>query len=91
MACINETCRYLQTVIHDIGLKLKTNAVCNKIRRIRYGKFTLDHALVVDDWTVEEIAKNIKTCTAIAKTITPESASLMPMNEKTLQIKESHR
>lgn len=43
---INETCVYLMKIIHELGLELRTNAVCTKLRRIRFGQFTLEHALL---------------------------------------------
>ncbi|XP_055955187.1 pseudouridylate synthase TRUB2, mitochondrial [Patella vulgata] len=59
---INETSTYFKTLIHDIGLKLKSTAVCTDIRRLRYGHFTLDHALLQKHWALENILDNMRMC-----------------------------
>nr|CAG4648112.1 EOG090X0AGI [Moina brachiata] len=51
--CINEKEGYFPALIHDLGLTLKTTAVCTKIRCIRYGPFTVDDALVRHQWNLE--------------------------------------
>ena len=66
---INETPGYLRRVIHDTGLKLKSTAVCTHIHRLRYGHFTVDHALLRQQWTVPDIANNVVKC---RKLLTPE-------------------
>ena len=53
---------YLSQMVHDIGLKLKSSAVCPQVRRIRYGHFTLDHALLRKQWHLEPIIDNIRLC-----------------------------
>ncbi|KAJ8307007.1 hypothetical protein KUTeg_015091 [Tegillarca granosa] len=59
---INENSDFLKALIHDIGIKLKSTAVCSSIRRIRYGYFTLDHCLLRADWHFEQILSNIRLC-----------------------------
>ena len=39
--------------------QLKTNAVCSHIRCIRYGFFTLDHALLLKHVTLENVLRNM--------------------------------
>lgn len=46
-------------LIHDIGLQLKSTAVCTGIRRLRYGHFELSHALLRKHWTLEHILDNV--------------------------------
>ena len=36
--------------------------MCKQLRRIRFGHFTLSHALLHRQWTLEEILKNIQDC-----------------------------
>ncbi|KAL3872037.1 hypothetical protein ACJMK2_040005 [Sinanodonta woodiana] len=59
---INETQNYLMKLIHEIGLELRSTAICTQVRRIRYGHFTLEHALLCKHWTAQEIIRNIATC-----------------------------
>ena len=53
---------YLANMVHNIGAQLKTTAVCTQVRRIRYGYFTLDHALLQQDWSAQQIVDNISMC-----------------------------
>ncbi|KAK8750043.1 hypothetical protein OTU49_015209 [Cherax quadricarinatus] len=75
--CINETCDYLKLLIHDLGLQLKTSAVCTQVRCIRHGPWTLHHALLRKHWSLEHIINNIGVCNPMAKTVTPKVASLV--------------
>ena len=62
-------------LLHDLGILLKSTAVCTQVRRIRFGHFTLDHALLRKFWTLENILENIKFCkrlTEADKIISPE-------------------
>lgn len=59
---INETCEYMAELINDIGLKLKSNAVCVHIHRIRHGHFTLEDTLLHKDWNISGIVSNMKNC-----------------------------
>lgn len=59
---INEECMYFSQMVNDIGLKLKSSAVCPQVRRIRYGHFTLHHALLRKHWHLEPIIDNIVMC-----------------------------
>jgi len=55
----NEHTHELMYIIHRIGLQLKTNAVCSGIRRLRYGYFTTNRALVSQQWRLDDIVENI--------------------------------
>ncbi|CAL4251413.1 unnamed protein product, partial [Meganyctiphanes norvegica] len=81
VSCINEDGDYLTLVIHEIGMMLKTNATCTKIRCIRYGPWTLRHALLRKHWTVEHIIDSINNSREFVKKITPETPSLKKMND----------
>ena len=37
----------------------RTSAVCKRIRRIRYGQFSLEYALLRKQWTVKHVVDNI--------------------------------
>ena len=39
---INESTRFLRNLIHDIGMRLRTYAVCMQIRRTKYGYISAD-------------------------------------------------
>ena len=49
-------------LIHEIGLELRSSAVCTGLRRIRYGHFTLTHALLTKHCDARSIAENIEFC-----------------------------
>ena len=62
----NETCAYLLKLIHEIGLELRSSAVCTGLRRLRYGHFTwLSHALLVKHCDARSIAENVEFCRPI--------------------------
>lgn len=58
---------YLSKIIHDLGLRLKSSAVCPQVRRIRHGHFTVESALLRKDWKLESILDNIKLCEEYTK------------------------
>ncbi|VDI73592.1 Hypothetical predicted protein [Mytilus galloprovincialis] len=64
---INEESVYLSKIIHDLGLRLKSSAVCPQVRRIRHGHFTVESALLRKDWKLESILDNIKLCEEYTK------------------------
>lgn len=57
---INETCSYLRQLIHDLAIKLKSTAVCTGIRRLRYGHFDTERALLRQHWHLDQIVDNIR-------------------------------
>ena len=61
----NESCTYMTKLIHEIGLELRSSAVCTGLRRIRYGHFTLTHALLTKHCDAQSIAENIEFCRPI--------------------------
>ncbi|NXN27558.1 TRUB2 synthase, partial [Nycticryphes semicollaris] len=66
--CLHETQQYLRKVVHEIGLELKSSAVCTQVRRIRDGVFTLDDALLRTQWNLQSIQKAIWDCQLKVKT-----------------------
>lgn len=68
--CINEYCDYFMEMIHDIGINLKSTAVCTGVRRLRYGPFELSHALLRQQWTLDNIIDNLQQS---AKLLVPDN------------------
>lgn len=58
--CMNETQKYLRKVLHEVGLELRSNAVCRGVRRTREGPFTLQDALTRHHWTVPDVTLAIQ-------------------------------
>ncbi|XP_041672439.1 mitochondrial mRNA pseudouridine synthase TRUB2 [Cheilinus undulatus] len=58
--CLNETQKYLRKVVHEIGLELRSTAVCKGVRRTREGPFTLQDALLRHQWTPSDVQKAIE-------------------------------
>lgn len=49
-------------MIHEIGLKLHSTAHCTAIKCIRHSCFTMDHALLMKHWDLQNIVANIEEC-----------------------------
>ncbi|KAJ7409825.1 TruB pseudouridine synthase family member 2 [Pitangus sulphuratus] len=60
--CLHETQQYLRKIVHEIGLELKSSAVCTQVRRTRDGVFTLDDALPRTQWDLRSIRDAIRNC-----------------------------
>ncbi|XP_041819157.1 mitochondrial mRNA pseudouridine synthase TRUB2 [Chelmon rostratus] len=58
--CLNETQKYLRKVVHEIGLELRSTAVCKGVRRTREGLFTLQDALTRHHWTASDVMVAIR-------------------------------
>ncbi|XP_025215237.1 mitochondrial mRNA pseudouridine synthase TRUB2 isoform X6 [Theropithecus gelada] len=58
--CMHETQKELRKLVHEIGLELKTTAVCSQVRRTRDGFFTLDSALLRTQWDLHNIQDAIR-------------------------------
>lgn len=61
--CMHETQQQLRKLVHEIGLELKTTAVCMQVRRTRDGFFTLDDALLRTQWDLHSIQDAIQAAT----------------------------
>lgn len=57
--CVNETQKYLRKLIHEVGLELRTTAVCSGVRRTRDGLFKVENALARQHWTTDNIIQAI--------------------------------
>ncbi|XP_047498280.1 mitochondrial mRNA pseudouridine synthase Trub2-like [Penaeus chinensis] len=82
VSCINENAVYLQHLVHDLALRLKTTAVCTQMRCIRYGPWTLQHSLLHKHWCLEHIIDNITHSKPLFKDIIPKSASLFALKDE---------
>ncbi|NXY81207.1 TRUB2 synthase, partial [Alcedo cyanopectus] len=60
--CLHETQQYLRKVVHEVGLELKSSAVCTQVRRTRDGVFTLDDALLRTQWDLQHVQRAIQGC-----------------------------
>lgn len=60
--CINEYEKYLWTIIHDLGIQLKTSAHCIGVQCIRQGKFDIELALLRKHWQLHNIIENMDAC-----------------------------
>ncbi|XP_041049908.1 mitochondrial mRNA pseudouridine synthase TRUB2 isoform X1 [Carcharodon carcharias] len=58
--CLHETQQYLRKVIHEIGLELKSSAVCTHVRRTRDGIFTVEDALIRTQWELQSIQAAVR-------------------------------
>lgn len=56
---MNETQKYLRKLIHEVGLELRTSAVCSGVRRTRDGPFRAEQALTRQHWTADSIIQAI--------------------------------
>ncbi|KAM9206792.1 LOW QUALITY PROTEIN: pseudouridylate synthase TRUB2, mitochondrial [Dugong dugon] len=61
--CMHETQKQLRKLVHEIGLELKTTAVCSQVRRTRDGFFMLDDALLRTQWDLHSIQDAIQAAT----------------------------
>ncbi|CAF4838119.1 unnamed protein product [Pieris macdunnoughi] len=62
---VNEYDKYLWTLIHDLGVQLKSSAYCTGVQCIRQGKFNLEHALLRKHWKLQHIIDNMDLCRQI--------------------------
>ncbi|XP_046520646.1 pseudouridylate synthase TRUB2, mitochondrial [Equus quagga] len=75
--CMHETQKQLRRLVHEIGLELKTTALCSQVRRTRDGFFTLDDALLRTQWDLHSIQDAIqaaapRVAAELEKSLRPE-------------------
>ncbi|CAK9812697.1 Pseudouridylate synthase TRUB2, mitochondrial [Anthophora quadrimaculata] len=84
IVCTQEYDMYLKTVIHDIGMKLHTNATCIQIQCVQDGVFNINDALLPKHWTLDNIVHNMQICQDVINKnpnlLKPESAALAEYN-----------
>ncbi|XP_075036507.1 pseudouridylate synthase TRUB2, mitochondrial [Mixophyes fleayi] len=87
--CMHETQKYLRKLIHEIGLELRSTAVCTKVRRTREGPFTLDCALTSTHWNLDSISNAIIDCRSRATELWIDNTALsLEDNEESLDNEE---
>uniref|UniRef100_A0A1B0CTM8 Pseudouridine synthase II N-terminal domain-containing protein n=1 Tax=Lutzomyia longipalpis TaxID=7200 RepID=A0A1B0CTM8_LUTLO len=64
---LNENGDYLATLVHEIGLDLRSVAHCTGIRCIRSGYFSHEQSLLRHIWTLPDIVKNLKENSVIIR------------------------
>jgi len=74
--CINANQKYLSTLVHEFGLELKTTAVCLQMRCTRYGYFKVDDSLLRNQWTLDDLMKNMVTCRDVLKHVPNVTANI---------------
>ncbi|CAG06934.1 unnamed protein product, partial [Tetraodon nigroviridis] len=57
--CLNDTQKYLRRIVHEIGLELRSTAMCKGVRRTRDGPFTLKDALTHQQWTASDVMQAV--------------------------------
>ena len=58
---INEKAVFLKELIHDIGYRLKTNAICIQIRRVRDGFIDINSSLAYIEMTnIDKLVENFE-------------------------------
>ncbi|XP_070374755.1 pseudouridylate synthase TRUB2, mitochondrial isoform X1 [Equus asinus] len=75
--CMHETQKQLRRLVHEIGLELRTTALCSQVRRTRDGFFTLDDALLRTQWDLHSIQDAIqaaapRVAAELEKSLRPE-------------------
>eukprot|EP00093_Oithona_nana_P010964 10964.XXX_314233_311586_1 [CDS] Oithona nana genome sequencing. len=59
VTCINESPIYLAELCAELGLKLRTNAVLDRLHLLRYGPFTSENSLLLKHLNLQNILYNI--------------------------------
>lgn len=63
--CVNEYETYLTNLVREIGMKLHSTAHCVSVKCIRHSCFTLEHALLMKHWNLENIMLNMGLCSEL--------------------------
>lgn len=84
VVCTNEYDLYLKTIIHELGMQLRSNATCTQIICIQDGLFNIQQALLSKYWNLKEIMYNMQMCKKIIDKndhiLCQENAALKPIN-----------
>ncbi|XP_075166939.1 pseudouridylate synthase TRUB2, mitochondrial [Haematobia irritans] len=57
---INESEAYLATLIHEIGIEMRSVAHCTALRCIRHGKFSVEGSLLRHAWNLPGVVRNMR-------------------------------
>lgn len=82
--CMHETQQQLRRLVHEIGLELKTAAVCMQVRRTRDGFFGLDDALLRTQWDLHSIQDAIQAAAPRVATELRKNLSLTSGHQQQL-------
>ena len=80
---INEEEIHLKELLVDIGVRLRTSALSESIRRTGIGPLTIQHSLVIDEITPETLINNINTV--------EELIAKLNMLDKTALVNKSYK
>lgn len=56
---------YLKSLVHELGMQLRSVATCTQIQCYRYALFDLNLALLKKHWELGNICNNIEQCNTI--------------------------
>ncbi|XP_042193564.1 mitochondrial mRNA pseudouridine synthase TRUB2 [Callorhinchus milii] len=79
--CLHETQKYLRRIVHEIGLELKSTAVCTHVRRTRDGFFTLQDSLIRTRWDLQSVQDALRGRGSKGKATLLESGLEPPAGE----------
>ncbi|XP_015126934.1 mitochondrial mRNA pseudouridine synthase Trub2 [Diachasma alloeum] len=65
IVCINEDDLFLKSLVHNMGMHLRSTATCSQIQCFQYGVFGIEDGLLKREWDLENIAKNMHACRKI--------------------------
>ncbi|XP_054883626.1 mitochondrial mRNA pseudouridine synthase TRUB2 [Poeciliopsis prolifica] len=92
--CLNETQKYLRKVVHEIGLELRSTAVCKGVRRTRDGFFTLPDALTRNHWSAADILQAVQKYRSKKNKKSSRTAAdkaMLQTSEETLAVSQENR
>lgn len=75
VTCVNETPRYLAEFAAELGLLLKSNAVLNGLRLVRYGPFNAENSLLANQINLQNVIDNIHKNSEKLSTIPSNSSN----------------
>lgn len=82
MHVINEREVHLKEVILDIGVRLRTSTLSESIRRLNIGPINIQHSLVIDEITPDNVVNNINSIETVI-----EQTKLI---DKTILVNRTH-
>jgi len=87
LVAVNEEEEFIGTLVHGLGLKMKSTACISSLRCVRYGYFKVENALLDKEWTVEGVINNIGICSENTSQdkLSPVSPNIMADDPSTRQ------
>ena len=82
---VNEEEEFIGTLVHGLGLKMRSTACISSLRCTRYGYFNVDKALLEKNLTVEKVINNIGDCSDLITEdkLSPVSPNIGPDDSST--------